>query len=339
MMNYNSTKLMFFVLLIMGSIFCISSYSWFSMWMGLEINLLSFIMIMSNYKNMMNTESSMKYFMVQALTSTIFLFTIIFLSINMSLMKLNFIMKLIMNMTLMFKMGAAPFHWWFIEIIKNMNWISCLILMTWQKIAPMIILSYFMEKNIIFIIIIYSIIIGSIGGINQSMINMIMGYSSINNLGWMLMSMLMSKILWNLYFILYSLMNLLMIILFSLLKIFHINQSYSINNIKPLMKFMMLLNILSLGGLPPFMGFLPKWMALKMMLLDNMLFLSLLMMMMSLITLFYYLQINFSSLMLNYFYQKFNNNYYYNNYFMNHIYIMTFFLLNMLMLSSMIIKF
>nr|QXE46443.1 NADH dehydrogenase subunit 2 [Cephalcia yanqingensis] len=322
-----------------STIFCISSFTWFSMWMGLEINLLSFILIMSNHKNLMNTESSMKYFMVQALSSSMFLFSIMFLMMNINFLKMNYIMKLIMNMTLLFKMGAAPFHWWFIEIIKHMNWISCMILMTWQKIAPMIMLSYFMENNIIMLIIISSIIIGSIGGINKSMIQLIMGYSSINNLGWMLISMMINEMLWNLYFLLYSLMNLMMISLFNLLKIFHINQSYSINNIKPLMKFMMMLNILSLGGLPPFLGFMPKWMTLKIMLLNNMILMSLMMTIMSLITLFYYLQINFSSLMLNYFNQKFNNSYLFNNFYMNQIYIMIFFSLTMLSLSSMLLKF
>nr|AZF98984.1 NADH dehydrogenase subunit 2 [Chinolyda flagellicornis] len=339
MMNYNSTKLMFLILLMMSTILSISSYSWFSMWMGLEMNLMAFIMIMSNYKNMMNSESSIKYFMVQALTSTIFLSSIIMLILEVDYNNVDYIMKLTLNLSLMIKMGAAPFHLWFIQILNNMNWMSCLILMTWQKISPMIILSYFMNNYIIILIMMISIITGSIGGINQSFLRTIMGYSSINNLGWLLMCMMISETLWNFYFIMYSMLNMVMIFMFNSMKMFHINQSYSINNIKPLTKFLINLNILSLGGLPPFLGFLPKWMTLKMMLMNNMIFYSLLMMMMSLITLYYYLQINFSSMMLNYYNQKFNNNSFFNKNMMNYLYMLTFLSMTTLSVSSMMFNF
>ncbi|NJI29948.1 hypothetical protein HBI98_22590 [Aeromonas veronii] len=81
--------------------------------MGLEINLLSFIpLINDNKKNLLTSESSLKYFLTQAFASSILLFAIIiiifFLNNNYSqLYRLN---EILILSTLILKSGAAPFH-------------------------------------------------------------------------------------------------------------------------------------------------------------------------------------------------------------------------------------
>nr|YP_009694384.1 NADH dehydrogenase subunit 2 [Pterostichus niger]QEI26044.1 NADH dehydrogenase subunit 2 [Pterostichus niger] len=299
----NMYKLMFMMTLISGTMISISSYSWMGTWMGLEINLLSFIPLLKDKNNPYSTESSIKYFIVQALASTMFLFSILMIMITTNMISdiknTNLFLIMMINSSFLLKMGAAPFHFWFPEIIEGMNWINSLILMTWQKIAPMMLLSYTIKfSNYIIFIIIMSTLVGSISGLNQISLRKIMAYSSINHLGWMLSSFLNSEMIWLIYFLLYSFILITLITILNMFKIFYLKQMYTFMNKNILIKFSLMLNLLSLGGLPPFLGFLPKWIIIQY-LSNNYMYLLLFMIMMTLITLFFYLRIIYTSLILS----------------------------------------
>nr|AMW68021.1 NADH dehydrogenase subunit 2 [Drepanepteryx phalaenoides] len=299
-MMKNLSKLIFFITLILGSLISISSNTWLGMWMGLEMNLLSFIPLIVNLKNSLSTESALKYFLTQALASSIFLFCIlmIFIKNNFLLNEMNQIYW-IMNSSLLMKMGAAPFHFWFPEMMEGLSWTMSFLLMTWQKIAPMIIISYCLVFPMIMIIVTLSIVIGSIGGLNQTSLRKIMSYSSINHLGWLLSSLLISSFYWMIYFLFYTLISLAVIFYFNKLNLFYFNQLYSLNNFNPIVKFMIFCNLLSLGGLPPFTGFLPKWIIIQTLSYSN-LFLVSTMVVFTLITLFFYIRLTYSAFMINY---------------------------------------
>ena len=73
-MPNNSTKILLLTTFVGGVLVSVSSNSWWGAWIGLEINLISFIPLMSNVKNMYNKEASLKYFIVQVLASVTLLF-------------------------------------------------------------------------------------------------------------------------------------------------------------------------------------------------------------------------------------------------------------------------
>nr|YP_009540698.1 NADH dehydrogenase subunit 2 [Arcyptera meridionalis]AYQ22786.1 NADH dehydrogenase subunit 2 [Arcyptera meridionalis] len=301
-MHNNSTKLLFLSMLLVGTILSISSNSWFGVWMGLEINLLSFISMLTNNKNMMMNESAIKYFIVQAMASTMLLFSILLIQME-SLMSWEekMIPSMMISSSLLLKIGAAPFHFWFPEVMSATSWINCLILMTWQKIAPMMVLSYCIQMSIfMFLVIILSISIGALGGLNKTSLRQILAYSSISHIGWMISSMIASENVWELYFIIYSLLSTIMVLMFKNMNLFFINQIYSANNMKTEIKFMMFLSLLSLGGLPPFMGFLPKWIIIQMLIENNMTAIMTIMVVLTTITLYYYMRVSFSALILSY---------------------------------------
>nr|AYW52607.1 NADH dehydrogenase subunit 2 [Heterostomus curvipalpis]UDF83769.1 NADH dehydrogenase subunit 2 [Heterostomus curvipalpis] len=310
----NSSKILFFITLISGTFLTISSNSWLSAWMGLEINLLSFIPLMIDNNNLMSNEASLKYFLIQAIASSILLFSII-----LSMMKFNFIFelknymdysKLLILSSLLLKSGAAPFHFWFPGVMEGLTWSNNLILMTWQKIAPIMLISYLMIQNIS-IIILMSIIIGSLGGLNQTSLRKIMAFSSINHLGWMLAAMMSNEILWLMYFSMYTFLSFVLVYFFNLFKLFHINQMFNLFFDYKVIKFTLFMNLLSLGGLPPFLGFMPKWLVIQSLTINNQLFLITGMVMMTLITLYFYLRMCYSAFMLNYY----ENNWFMKNYF------------------------
>nr|DAZ87534.1 TPA_asm: NADH dehydrogenase subunit 2 [Trichosia splendens] len=326
----NLSKLLFSLMLILGTLITISANSWLSVWMGLEINLLSFIPLMTSKNNLIYSESSLNYFLVQAFASTIIMFSIIMyiLIINMNFM-LNWIFNyslLMICMTLMLKMGAAPFHFWFPNVMESMNWYNNLILMTWQKLAPMMILSYIMMKNFLVVFIIMSTFIGAIGGLNQTSLRKLMAFSSINHLGWMITAMMFNEMMWLMYFLMYSFLNFSIIFFFYHFQLFYLNQMYTMFMNSLILKFYLLSSILSLGGLPPFLGFFPKWMIIQSLLIMKMNFINFFMILMSLITLFYYLKISVSAFLLNYM----ELNWSFKSYIKNYFYIMT---LNMNFLS------
>nr|UBU97855.1 NADH dehydrogenase subunit 2 [Gryllus bimaculatus] len=297
MFTFNPSKLLFLMMLILGTLISISSNSWPATWMGLEINLLAFIPLMSSKDNMMSTEAAMKYFIIQAMASSMLL-TFVMLDNILLILNKNLINSAI-SITLFLKMGAAPFHMWFPSVMEGLSWLNCFILMTWQKLAPFIILSYlsYYQPMMLFVMI-SSIIIGSIGGLNQTSTRKIMTYSSINHIGWMMLGMMMSEDLWQLYFIIYIILSA------SILLIFHNMSSHHHNQIpftwnSSMIKFFTSINLMSLGGLPPFLGFLPKWMIIQNSCYNEMMFTMLIMILCSLITLFYYLRLVMSSFLIN----------------------------------------
>nr|AXS65661.1 NADH dehydrogenase subunit 2 [Cucujoidea sp. 41 KM-2017] len=294
--------MLFFNTLIMGTMLAISSYSWFSMWMGLEINLLSIIPLISKNNNIYPAESAMKYFLTQSMASVILLFAII-LSLNLfDTIKtdLNHPVTMVLNSALFMKMGAAPFHFWFPEIMEGLNWMNCLIMLTWQKIAPMVILMYNIKLSLfISIIIISSNFIGSIMSLNQISLRKILAYSSINHIGWMLSSMLVSQYIWSLYFLIYSIISMNIIFIFNSFNIFMLKQTFYTLNKNKTLKILLSFNFISLGGLPPFLGFFPKWMTINFLVEKKFIFLSLIMIILTLITLFVYLRVIFHSLTIN----------------------------------------
>nr|QNV11707.1 NADH dehydrogenase subunit 2 [Chrysotoxum bicinctum] len=320
----NSYKILFIFILMMSVMITISSNSWLGAWMGLEINLLSFIPLMSD-NNLMSNESSLKYFLTQALASSILLFSsILFLYqnnfINQFMFNNNYISMMILSSLLM-KSGTAPFHFWFPNVMEGLNWMNALILMTWQKIAPLMLISYLILKSMLFWCILLSIIIGSLGGLNQTSLRKLMTFSSINHLGWMLMSMYSNESLWITYFLFYTFLSFNMIFLFNMFKLSHINQLFSLFMFNKYLKFSLFLNLLSLGGLPPFLGFIPKWLTIQYLTFNNQLFMMTIMIIMTLMTLFFYLRLCYTAFMLNYYENNWNYKIYLNK-FMNNLYLL-----------------
>lgn len=266
--------------------------------------MLSFIPLIIDTNNSLSTESSLKYFLTQALASSLLLFSVIIYIFTFNLnfqLPINFNYSiLIINLTLLLKSGAAPFHFWFPKVIEGLRWINNLILITWQKIAPLILISYILINDFIIIIIILSIFIGSVGGLNQSSLQKIIAFSSINHLGWMLAAILFSENLWIIYFFIYTFLSFSLIFIFHSFKLFHINQFFSLFLNFPVIKIFLIITLLSLGGLPPFLGFLPKWLVIQSLTINYIFRLITIIVIFTLLTLYYYIRITYSRFLLNF---------------------------------------
>nr|UYO79370.1 NADH dehydrogenase subunit 2 [Cheumatopsyche sp. XG-2022] len=286
----NNSKLMFFSLMIFSIMISISSNSWIGCWMGLEINTFSFLPFIFKKKNFLSSETSIKFFLIQSISSINLLF-MIFL-INWNFMNKNIIIIfffLNINICLLFKLGSAPFHLWVINLIESLNWLSMFIFLSIQKIPPIILISYYLNIKFMFIIMIVNCIFGTIGGLNQLSIRKILTYSSIYNYSWMLSAIIISENMFIFFMTIYSLILSNLFFFFKFINLTYLNQLYSIKN-NNFFIFMILINLLSLGGLPPFLGFISKWLISIFFIQINSLII-LLIIMFSLINLFYYIQL------------------------------------------------
>nr|QXM16948.1 NADH dehydrogenase subunit 2 [Neoneuromus sikkimmensis] len=317
-MLLNFSKMIFLICLISGTLITISSNSWLGAWMGLEINLLCFIPLMSTTKNLISNESALKYFLAQALASSILLFAIISMSLEEGTFFFNKInlTQIMLNSALLLKLGAAPFHFWFPSVMEGLNWMNNLILMTWQKIAPIILISYNNLPLFIYSSIILSLLIGAIGGFNQTNLRTLMAFSSINHLGWILSALLISESLWITYYLFYVFLSLSIIMIFMNFKIYHFMQINSHLKSSNMTKFFLFSNLLSMGGLPPFLGFLPKLIVIQNLIKINDFFMIFTMVMTALITLFFYIRISYSSFMIFSTNMKWSKSSYKNNLFL-----------------------
>nr|UFZ12969.1 NADH dehydrogenase subunit 2 [Protohermes dichrous] len=315
-MIFNLSKLVFLFCLIGGTLISISSNSWFGAWMGLEINLLCFIPLMSNSNNMISNESALKYFLAQALASSVLLFSILVSSLmngSVFFSEISSISQIMLMSALLLKLGAAPFHFWFPSVMEGLDWINGLILMTWQKIAPLVLLTYNYNPFFMNLIVIFCLFTGAIGGLNQTNLRSLMAFSSINHLGWILSSMMISESLGTIYFLFYIFLSFMIVSIFLNFKVYSFIQINSILNNSPMNKFILFSNLLSMGGLPPFLGFFPKLLVIQNLIFSNSLFLIFCMVMSALITLFFYIRISFSSFMI----MSINLKWYKSNYFSN----------------------
>nr|YP_009434138.1 NADH dehydrogenase subunit 2 [Hycleus phaleratus]APB02791.1 NADH dehydrogenase subunit 2 [Hycleus phaleratus]ATP06055.1 NADH dehydrogenase subunit 2 [Hycleus phaleratus] len=294
-------KIVFFNSMILGTLIAISSYSWFGMWMGLEINLLSIIPLFNSTKNMYSSEASLKYFLTQAMASLILLLSLILMMISTELVspQMSLAKETLLNSALLTKLGAAPFHYWFPEVMEGLNWMNCMILLTWQKIAPMCILIMSNPNtSFMIIIILASLIVSTIMSFNQISLRKIMAYSSINHIAWMLSAMLISTSIWFIYLLIYLIITINITSIFTHGKLMFINQLAFFMNQNKINKISLMINFLSLGGLPPFLGFLPKWFTINWMIIENFPILAFLLIILTLIMLFVYVRLILSSLII-----------------------------------------
>lgn len=259
-MNLNFPPFIYSFFLVSGTIVSVSSSSMFGMWIGLEINLISFIPIIINLENnKKRREAAIKYFLVQAIASAMVIFGSIFFFFYRGRFFTDSPNALI-TIALCIKLGIAPFHFWFPEVLEGLNWVNSLLLLTWQKISPLVILSLFFYTNTLFTLALISALVGAISGINQTSMRKILAFSSISHLGWIGRIIYFNSRLWLDYFIIYTLTRFIMCYSFWLLNLNYFSQLTIIQDTNK--KFIIFINLLSLGGLPPLLGFLPKWIAI-----------------------------------------------------------------------------
>nr|ADV36627.1 NADH dehydrogenase subunit 2 [Thylamys pusillus] len=288
--------------LLMGTLLTLISNHWLMAWMGLEINTLAIIPLITSSHHSRSTESAIKYFMTQATASMIIMFSIIYnasMSNQWSLTPIwNQWASLLMTIALAMKLGLAPFHFWVPEVIQGIPLMSGMFLLTWQKIAPISILyqiSPSLNMPLLITLSIMSTILGGWGGLNQTHLRKILAYSSIAHMGWMTIIILIMPPLTLLNLLIYFAATITLFMLFNFMSVTKINSLSNLWSKSPTLMIILTMTLLSLGGLPPLTGFMPKWLILNELITYNNIFTATIMALSALLNLFFYMRIIYSS--------------------------------------------
>nr|YP_010704148.1 NADH dehydrogenase subunit 2 [Mydaus javanensis]WCO87457.1 NADH dehydrogenase subunit 2 [Mydaus javanensis] len=285
-----------------GTMMVMVSSHWMFIWIGFEMNMLAIIPILMKTFNPRAMEASTKYFLTQATASMILMLGIITNLLltgqwTMSNM-LNPIASNMMTIALTMKLGLSPFHFWVPEVTQGISMLSAMILLTWQKIAPLSTLyqmSPSINSNLLLTMAMISMLVGGWGGLNQTQLRKIMAYSSISHMGWMTAVTLINPNLMILNLVIYVMMTLGTFMLFTYnSSTTTLSLSYSWNKF-PLTTSLMLILMMSIGGLPPLSGFMPKWMIIQELTKNNMIIMSTLMTLTALLNLFFYVRLAYAT--------------------------------------------
>ena len=220
-------------------------------WARLELNILRFLPLITS-REYSPIENSIKYFLIQRFASIIYISCVL-----LCILKFNYILEIIIILRIIIKLGAAPFHGWFLSLSKSLRLFIFIIVSTIQKIIPIIItrrLNIF-RGLIIFIRLIRFLVVLYNRIIILRLIK-VLALSRINNLVWFLVSIITGI---QFFFIYYWLFLGVYIIFLHPIK----NISNQILRARHYNKLIKIFTLLSLGGLPPFLGFLGKLYILK----------------------------------------------------------------------------
>nr|YP_010564702.1 NADH dehydrogenase subunit 2 [Nymphon australe]UZA61079.1 NADH dehydrogenase subunit 2 [Nymphon australe] len=284
-----------FIIIISISI-AMSTNSPLPIWFSMELNTSAIIPILSMTNNK-DKGIVMKYQIINSFAALIFIFSALNMEVY-SMNEKNFqILSLIMMSSMIIKLGMFPFLFWFISLMKNMNWYAIFLMTSIQKIIPMIILIWMEMKMSILMILsvtIVNVIIAAIGTLMYNSSKMIMAFSSISYSSWMVMIMINNTSIWMISMMIY-LMNMMLTT-----KILNYKNFNFLNKTSKTKNIMLTIILLNLGGLPPMAGFAMKIIILKfimsvmssILLITSMIFMS-----STLIILFSYLKMIISSMM------------------------------------------
>nr|YP_009536036.1 NADH dehydrogenase subunit 2 [Lanius tigrinus]BBG62384.1 NADH dehydrogenase subunit 2 [Lanius tigrinus] len=291
-------KLIFTTSLLLGTTLTISSNHWIMAWAGLEINTLSILPLIAKSHHPRAVEAATKYFLVQAAASTLVLFSSMTNAWETGQWDITQMSHptscSILTAALSMKLGLAPFHFWFPEVLQGSSLITGLILSTLMKFPPITLLfmtSQSLNPTLLVTMGILSVAVGGWMGLNQTQTRKIMAFSSISHMGWMATIIVYFPKLTLLNFYLYTLMTAAVFLTLNSMKVLKLSTLLTAWTKMPSLSSIFLLTLLSLAGLPPLTGFLPKWLIIQELTKQDMAPTAMIVSLLSLLGLFFYLRL------------------------------------------------
>nr|BAM74747.1 NADH dehydrogenase subunit 2 [Diogenichthys atlanticus] len=281
----------------LGTTITFASTHWLLAWMGLEINTLAIIPLMTQQHHPRAVEAATKYFLMQATAAAMILFastTNAWITGEWNITQLSHpLPTTIMTMALALKLGLAPTHFWLPEVLQGLNLTTGLILSTWQKLAPLTLITQLPSTSptLLIFLALTSTLVGGWGGLNQTQLRKILAYSSIAHLGWMILTLQFNPALSIFALLTYILMTTSAFLTFNTTNATNIHTLSNTRTKMPTLTALTPLIMMSLGGLPPLTGFAPKMLILQELTKQNLPLTATLAALTALLSLYFYLRI------------------------------------------------
>nr|ADE75563.1 NADH dehydrogenase subunit 2 [Corapipo altera]ADE75564.1 NADH dehydrogenase subunit 2 [Corapipo altera]AGQ48906.1 NADH dehydrogenase subunit 2 [Corapipo altera] len=291
-------KLISTMSLLLGTSITTSSSHWAMAWVGLEINTLAILPLISKSHHPRAIEASTKYFLTQATASTLLLFssmTNAWFSGQWDITQLTHPMScMLLTIAISIKLGLVPFHFWFPEVLQGSTLMTCLLLATVMKFPPITLLyltSPSLNPILLSSMAIASTALGGWMGLNQTQTRKILAFSSIAHLGWMAIILIYDPNLTLITFYLYTMTTSAIFFILNMTNSLKLSTMMTAWTKIPSLTTILMLALLSLAGLPPLTGFLPKWLIIQELTKQELTMVATTITLLSLLGLFFYLRL------------------------------------------------
>nr|YP_011007764.1 NADH dehydrogenase subunit 2 [Gobiobotia tungi]WAW79986.1 NADH dehydrogenase subunit 2 [Gobiobotia tungi] len=282
----------------LGTTLTFASSHWVLAWMGLEINTLAIVPLMAQNHHPRAVEATTKYFLTQATAAAVILFastTNAWISGEWDMNNMtNPIASTMVIIALGLKIGLAPMHFWLPEVLQGLDLLTGLILSTWQKLAPLALIvqtAQAIDPLLLTSLGLLSTLAGGWGGLNQTQLRKILAYSSIAHMGWMMIVVQYAPQLTLLALGTYIFMTSAAFLTLKMSSATKINTLAMTWSYSPILTATTALVLLSLGGLPPLTGFMPKWLILQELTKQSLPITATIMALAALLSLYFYLRL------------------------------------------------
>lgn len=313
---------------LLGILIMVSANSLLTMYMGLEtLSLSLYALVAVDRNNVTSAESAMKYFVLGAIASGALLYGISWVYGATGALQFDQIAAAIdadpsinglplwfgiafLVVGIAFKFGAVPFHMWIPDVYQGARSPVTLYIASAPKLAALALLMRILVDGLgtvhdvwadmIAVVAVLSLIIGNVVAIAQTNIKRMLAYSTIAHVGFILLAIMTgtrdgyaAALFYTLTYVVASLGSFGMVILLSRggYEAETIADFKGLNERSPWFALMMMFLMLSLAGIPPFVGFFGKLSAISAVLDAGFIGLSVLMVLASVIGAFYYLRV------------------------------------------------
>nr|AGQ46732.1 NADH dehydrogenase subunit 2 [Psittacula krameri]AGQ46733.1 NADH dehydrogenase subunit 2 [Psittacula krameri]AGQ46734.1 NADH dehydrogenase subunit 2 [Psittacula krameri]AGQ46735.1 NADH dehydrogenase subunit 2 [Psittacula krameri]AGQ46736.1 NADH dehydrogenase subunit 2 [Psittacula krameri] len=288
--------------LLLGTTITTTSNHWMMAWTGLEINTLAIIPLISKSHHPRAIEATTKYFLVQAAASALVLLSSMTNAWSTGQWDITQLTHSpscnLLTTAIAIKLGLAPFHFWFPEVLQGSSLTTALLLSTLMKLPPISILlltSHSLNPTLLTALSVTSIALGGWMGLNQTQTRKILAFSSISHMGWMAIIIIYHPKLTLLTFYIYTLMTASIFLTMNTTNTLKLPTLMTSWTKAPMLNTTLMLTLLSLAGLPPLTGFLPKWSIIQELIKQDMTTAATTISMLSLLSLFFYLRLAYCS--------------------------------------------
>nr|QOV08603.1 NADH dehydrogenase subunit 2 [Lygodactylus bradfieldi] len=276
----------------------LSSHHWMLVWLGLELNTLSILPIIIKTHHPRATEAATKYFLIQAAAAALILLAGTLNTWQTGQWTPTYTPSISTSMIMvasMLKLGLAPVHFWYPDVLQGSTMLTALTISTWQKIAPLAILYMISQptSTTMLVVGLISALTGGWMGLNQTQLRKLLAFSSIAHMGWLMVALTLNPKLATMTFILYIFTTTATFLTLTPMAMKTTPDLGTAHTCYPALTTTLMLSVLSLGGLPPLTGFMPKWLILNELVMQNLVLLATLIALASLPSLYFYLRITY----------------------------------------------
>lgn len=266
------------LIVLLGSLLLVSSVNWVSIYLALELQTLTLFILVAKKKNSAySTEAGLKYFVLGAVSSGLFLFgcgLLYGVSGEMSIQGINSVLigdvgKILITVSLLFKLSAVPFHMWAPDVYEGAPTITVALMAVMPKIGVFsVLVQAGLISNVVLFCGVLSIIYGGIGALNQTKMKRLLAYSGIGHMGFILFGVgigsfesIQASLMYIIIYVIMSICGFSVLLFLKLTRALIIEVS-SLSRENAIMALTLGLTFLSTAGIPPLAGFLGKWLIL-----------------------------------------------------------------------------